>query len=94
MIRARKFVIEVSGVAKVQIFTRIYLATFGLFPWSAVPVLPAELILMPSLAPINIYKLASWARSTIVPLLIVSYDQPIYGLPSGRTADNGLLDEL
>lgn len=94
MTRARDFIIAVGGVAKVRIFTRIYLATFGLFPWSAVPELPAELILMPSSAFINIYKLASWARSTIVPLLVVRHHQPIYSLPNGRIVDNDFLDEL
>ena len=95
MQRACSFVRSVGGVAKVRIFTRIYLATFGLFPWKAVPELPAELILMPSWAPINIYNFSSWARSTIVPLLILSHHRPIYDLPNGRTgADNGFLDEL
>ena len=41
---ARSFIISVGGVEKVRIFTRIYLATFGLFPWEVVPELPAELI--------------------------------------------------
>ena len=94
MQRACSFVRSVGGVAKVRIFTRIYLATFGLFPWKAVPELPAELILMPSWAPISIYSFASWARSTIIPLLILSHHQPVYDLPNGRTADNGFLDEL
>ena len=94
MIRARDFVLGVGGVAKVRIFTRIYLATFGLFPWAAVPELPAEAILMPAWSPINIYKFSSWARSTIVPLLIVYHHQPIYPLPNGRSAENNFLDEL
>ena len=94
MKRARTFVINQGGVEKVRIFTRIYLATFGLFPWSSVPELPAELILMPAWAPINIYKLSSWARSTVVPLLIVSHHQPIFPLPNGKAAHNNYLDEL
>ena len=94
MQRACFFIRSVGGVAKVRIFTRIYLATFGLFPWKAVPELPAELILMPSWAPISIYSFSSWARSTIVPLLILSHHRPIYDLPNGRIADNGFLDEL
>ena len=94
MQRARSFIRSVGGVAKVRIFTRIYLATFGLFPWNAVPELPAELILLPSWAPINIYSFSSWARSTIIPLLILSHHRPIYDLPNGCTANNGFLDEL
>ena len=94
MQQACSFVNSVGGVARVRIFTRIYLATFGLFPWKAVPELTAELILMPSWAPINIYSFSSWARSTIIPLLILSHHRPIYNLPNGRSADNDFLDEL
>lgn len=94
MRRACCFIRAVGGVAKVGIFTRIYLATFGLFPWKAVPELPAELILMPSWAPINIYSFSSWARSTIIPLLIISHHRPVFKLPNGMSADNQYLDEL
>ncbi|KAL9073117.1 MAG: hypothetical protein Q9161_003171 [Pseudevernia consocians] len=91
---ACSFVKSVGGVAKVRIFTRIYLAMFGLFPWKAVPELTAELILMPSWAPINIYSLSSWARSTVIPLLIISHHQPVYELPNGQSVENNFLDEL
>ena len=91
MLRARDFVILHGGVARVRIFTRIYLAIFGLVPWDAVPEMPAELILMPARAPINIYRISSWARSTIVPLLILCHHRPIYSLPGGRS---DFLDEL
>ena len=94
MQRACSFVKSIGGVAKVRNLTRIYLATFGLFPWKAVPELTAELILMPSWAPINIYSLSSWARSAVVPLLILSHHQPIYELPNGISASNNFLDEL
>lgn len=94
MLRARQYILSVGGVAKVRVFTRIYMAMFGLFPWSAVPQLPAELILMPPSAPINIYKFSSWARSTIVPLLILNHHQPIFALPNGKMADNDFVDEI
>lgn len=94
MLKAREFVLAVGGISKVRIFTRIYLAMFGLFPWAAVPALPAELILVPSIAPVSIYRFSSWGRSTIIPLLILSHHQPIYSLPSGTNANNTFLDEL
>jgi squalene-hopene/tetraprenyl-beta-curcumene cyclase len=40
--RAKEFAIGSGGVAKVRIFTRIFLAQFGLFPWDAVPQIPTE----------------------------------------------------
>lgn len=94
MLRARQFILSVGGVAKVRVFTRIYLAMFGLFSWSMVPQLPVELILMPPSAPINIYVFSSWARSTIVPLLLVNHHQPIFALPNGKMTENSLIDEL
>jgi squalene-hopene/tetraprenyl-beta-curcumene cyclase len=94
MRRARDFVLGVGGLAKVRCFTRFFLAQFGLFPWDAVPQLPAEFILMPSQSPVNIYRLASWARTMIVPLLVIRHHQPIYALPNGLSAKNGFLDEL
>ncbi|CRL31117.1 Squalene cyclase [Penicillium camemberti] len=94
MWRARAFVLKSGGIARVRIFTRIFLATFGLFPWRAVPELPVELMLLPSICPINIYKFASWARGTIAPLLIICHHQPVYSLPNGKSASNDYLDEL
>lgn len=94
MCRAQRFVIEAGGLAKVRIFTRIFFAQFGLFPWDAVPQLPAEFILIPTQSPINIYRFSSWARSTIVPLLIIRHHQPIYALPNGVSAENDFLDKL
>ena len=44
MHRARVFILSVGGLAKVRIFTRIYLATFGLFSWNDVPEMPVELV--------------------------------------------------
>ena len=51
MASAREFTLSKGGIAKVRVFTRMFFACFGLFPWSAVPELPAELILLPAAAP-------------------------------------------
>lgn len=94
MLRARDFMIRSGGIAKVRFFTRFFLATFGLFPWESIPQLPAELILMPPSSPLNIYTLSSWARSTLVPILIVHHHKPLYALPNGLSSNNDFLDEL
>lgn len=97
MTKARGFILGAGGVAKVRFFTRFFLATFGLFPWSAIPQMPAELILMPTWATINIYVLSSWARSTLIPILIVRHHEPVYALPNGFgqcRGDNNFLDEI
>ncbi|KID84591.1 Hopene cyclase [Metarhizium guizhouense ARSEF 977] len=94
MKKARQFIRKSGGVAKVRIFTRVYFAQFGLFPWDAVPQLPPEFILLPCLLPVNIYRLASWARATVIPLFIIRHHEPIYALPNGVSKDNDFLDEL
>ena len=94
MVRAREFIIAVGGVAKVRVFTRFYLAAFGLLPWGSVPEMPAEFILLPAISPINVYRLSSWARAIMVPLLLLSHHQPVYPLPNGRHMQNDFLDEL
>lgn len=88
MEQGRKWILSAGGVAIVRIFSRIFLAMFGLFPWDACPQLPAESILAPRQSPINIYKVSSWARSNIVPLLIIRHHEPCYTLPNGTSKDN------
>ncbi|KAL4960713.1 terpene cyclase/mutase family protein [Aspergillus stella-maris] len=94
MEKARLFALSAGGVAKVRMLTRVTLATFGLFPWTAVPEMPAELILAPNSAFLNIYRLSSWARAIIVPLLVVRHHRPIYTIPNGTSSSNDYLDEL
>jgi squalene-hopene/tetraprenyl-beta-curcumene cyclase len=94
LIKARAYILRNGGVEKMRIFTRFHLAMFGLLPWTAVPQMPPELILLPSWFPLNIYKFSSWARITIVPFLIIRTREPIYALPNGCHAKNDYLDEL
>jgi len=92
--RAEAFIRAAGGLARVRVFTRINLALFGLFPWDAVPAVPPEIIFLPASAPVNVYRLASWARSTMVPLFIVFHHRPVFALPNGRSAENDWLDAL
>jgi squalene-hopene/tetraprenyl-beta-curcumene cyclase len=92
--RAEQFILKSGGLEKVRIFTRINFAIFGLVPWESVPVVPPEFILASKEAPINIYRIASWARSTMVPLFIVFHHRPCFALPNGKSAKNDWLDHL
>ncbi|KAL2038269.1 hypothetical protein N7G274_008918 [Stereocaulon virgatum] len=94
MCKARAFVIRSGGATKTRSFTRIWLASFGLLTWDEVPQLPMEFMLLPSWSPINIYTLSSWARLSLIPLLLVRYHQPTYPLPNGTCTNNDFLDEL
>lgn len=92
--RAEGFLRAAGGLARVRVFTRVNLALFGLFPWEAVPAVPPEAILLPPWAPVNVYRLASWARSTLIPLFVVFHHRPVFSLPNGRSRANGWLDPL
>ena len=83
MQRAARFVLDQGGVERSRVFTRIWLALFGLFSWDELPNLPPELILLPSWVPLNVYDWACWARQTIVPLTIVATARPARPLPIG-----------
>ncbi len=73
---AAGFVRAVGGVERSRVFTRIWLALFGLWSWDDLPVMPPELMLLPRWAPLNIYNWACWARQTIVPLTLVCAQRP------------------
>jgi squalene-hopene/tetraprenyl-beta-curcumene cyclase len=81
--RAAACVRELGGVERTRVFTRIWLALFGLWPWEALPALPPEAILLPPSFPLNIYDFGCWARQTIVPLLVVAAHRPVRPLPFG-----------
>jgi len=94
MRRAEAFILGAGGIEQVRIMTRIHLAMFGLFPWRSVPGLPPELMLMPTRLPLNIYSFSSWARGTIVPMMVLFHHRPIFTLPNGKSEQNGWLDHL
>ncbi|HVX18789.1 MAG TPA: squalene--hopene cyclase [Acidimicrobiales bacterium] len=76
MAKAATFVREGGGVAGSRVFTRIWLALFGEWSWDDLPVLPPEIMYLPSWFPLNIYDFGCWARQTIVPLTIVGASRP------------------
>ncbi len=77
MQRALKVIHRQGGVARARVFTKIWLALFGEYPWSGVPTMPPELVYLPSWIPFNLYDFACWARGTIAPLLIVISRRPV-----------------
>lgn len=79
--RSRSFILHRGGITESRVFTRIHLALFGIVPWSAVPAMPVEVILLPHWAPISVYEFSSWARACIIPLLLVLEKKPVIPLP-------------
>ena len=83
MRRAAGFVRAGGGVEASRVFTRIWLALFGLWSWDDLPNMPPELVLLPSWVPLNVYDWGCWARQTVVPLTVVSTLRPVRPLPFG-----------
>ncbi len=83
MRRAQEFILAGGGVEATRVFTRIWLALFGLWPWTELPNLPPEVIFFPSWFPLNVYNFGCWARQTVVPLTIVGTLRPVRPLPVG-----------
>ncbi|WP_372476623.1 squalene--hopene cyclase [Pseudonocardia terrae] len=78
---AEKFVQAEGGIERSRVFTRIWLALFGLWSWDDLPNMPPELIFLPRWFPLNVYDWSCWARQTVVPLTIVATLRPTRPLP-------------
>jgi len=92
MKRARRFVLERGGITKTRVFTKIHLALFGAYDWEGTPSLPACFMFVPSWFPGNIYDMASWARSSTVPFIIVLDKKPIFRKDLGINLDELYLE--
>ena len=87
MARARAAIHKAGGAAAVNVFTRIQLALFDAGPWSVVPTLPVELILLPRWFPVHLSKMSYWARTVIVPLLVLAAKKPVARNEAGVKVD-------
>lgn len=76
MRRAREAILQRGGAAHSNVFTRILLALFGVLRWNSVPVMPVEIMLLPRWFPFHLSKASYWARTVIVPLLVLQTLQP------------------
>ena len=89
MTRARAAILDAGGAEAGNVFTRIQLALFGAGSWAAMPTIPPELILAPRWVPVHLSKVSYWARTVIVPLLVLCALQP-----RARNPKSVLIDEL
>jgi squalene-hopene/tetraprenyl-beta-curcumene cyclase len=76
MRRAREAILARGGAAKSNVFTRVMLALFGILDWRSVPVMPIEIMLLPRWFPFHLDKVSYWARTVIVPLLVLRSVKP------------------
>ena len=87
--RAREWVLERGGPPQANVFTKITLALFGQYPWSGVPAMPVEIMLLPRWSYFNVWEISYWSRTVLIPLLIVMDRRPVH--PVSRDAG---IDEL
>ena len=81
MARAAGWITAQGGLTATRVFTRMWLAVSGLWSWDELPVIPPEVIYLPSWFPLNIYDWGCWARQTMVALAVVSSFKPSRALP-------------
>ncbi|HVY61928.1 MAG TPA: squalene--hopene cyclase [Planctomycetota bacterium] len=84
MARAREFIRAKGGCEKSSVINRIYMALFGEYPWDGIPAMPVTLLFLPQGAAFNIYEMAYWARTCVVPLLVLYHKRRICRVPEGQ----------
>jgi squalene-hopene/tetraprenyl-beta-curcumene cyclase len=83
MRRAREAILAHGGAATANVFTRCLLALFGVIPWRGVPVMPVEIMLLPAWFLFHLSKISYWARTVLVPLLVLMTLKPRARNPRG-----------
>jgi squalene-hopene/tetraprenyl-beta-curcumene cyclase len=78
---AAEYVRDAGGVERARVFTKMWLALFGLWSWQDLPAMPPELIFLPPWFPLNIYDFACWARQTVAALAMTSAYRPMRSIP-------------
>jgi len=76
MARARETVLKMGGAGKANVFTRMTLALYGEIDWKYTPTVPPELLLLPLWFPVHLAKMSYWARTVMVPLMVLAAKKP------------------
>lgn len=77
LMQARRWILSRGGIARAGTLARFYLAAMNQVPWDCTTALPVEWILTPNWLPVNIYELSSWARATLVALMVLRAGRPV-----------------
>ena len=83
MARAREAIRARGGAIRCNVFTRFTLAMYGMLTWRSVPVIPVEIMLLPLWSPFHLSKISYWARTTLVPLMVLAALKPRARNPRG-----------
>jgi squalene-hopene/tetraprenyl-beta-curcumene cyclase len=89
MKRAREAILSRGGAVNCNVFTRILLSLYGVLNWNSVPTMPVEVMLLPRWFPFHLSKVSYWARTVMVPLLVLEALKP-----RAKNSRGVALDEL
>jgi squalene-hopene/tetraprenyl-beta-curcumene cyclase len=92
MRRAREAILARGGAERCNVFTRVLLALFDIVSWRSVPLMPVEIMLLPRWFPFHLSKVSYWARTVIVPLLVLQALRPKARNPRGVTVNELFLE--
>jgi squalene-hopene/tetraprenyl-beta-curcumene cyclase len=73
---ARRWILSKGGIVNCGTLARFYLAAMGQITWDATAAVPVEIALCPNWFPFNIYELGSWARGTLMGLMLLQAARP------------------
>jgi len=93
MRRAREAIRSRGGAVNCNVFTRVLLSLYGVLDWRSVPEMPVEIVLLPRWFPFHISKMSYWARTVLVPLLVLQALKPKAKNPRGVTIDELFLQQ-
>jgi squalene-hopene/tetraprenyl-beta-curcumene cyclase len=87
MRRAHEAILARGGAVHCNVFTRVLLSLYGILRWQSVPEMPVEILLLPRWFPFHLSKVSYWARTVMVPLLVLQALRPRAKNPRGVTID-------
>src|SRR5215475_7941280 len=87
MRRAREAILGRGGAVHCNVFTRVLLSLYGILEWRSVPEMPVEITLLPRWFPFHLSKVSYWARTVLVPLVVLQALRPRAKNPLGIKID-------
>jgi len=96
MTRALHVIRTLGGLAAARVFTKIWMALFGVYPWDGIPTMPPEIVWFPPWMPFNLYDFSCWARGTVGPLCVVIARRPVrdLGVPVDEIINPGTRERM
>lgn len=94
LVNAKKFILSKGGISKARIFTKFHLALIGCYSWKGLPSIPPWIMALNNNLPFTIYEMASWARESTVPLIIVFDKQPTFLIDSSFNLNELYVEEI